>query len=245
MIARGFPVSLFSTPLLRRLAGAASIALIGALGGCASPSGLVQGPVSVRPIAPPNYAERTVTGGIYRANLNNVSLFSDQRKPQSIGDTIKIDISESLNASSTVNSVNSRANAVASKGPGLNSNSLGSLLKGLANMDATASGSDSFTGKGNSQNTSTFTARLSAYVINVQSNGNLVVAGERSMAFNGGVTTLRFSGVVNPLDIKAGGIVSSGDVADAKTELTGSGGAQDTAQKSWLQKLLTDGLSVW
>ncbi|MBC7665457.1 MAG: flagellar basal body L-ring protein FlgH [Caulobacter sp.] len=245
MIARGFSVSLFSTPLLRRLAGLASIALIGALGGCASPSGLVQGPVSVRPVAPPNYAERTVTGGIYRANLNNVSLFSDQRKPQSIGDTIKIDISESLNASSTVNSVNSRANAVASKGPGLNSNSLGSLLKGLANMDATASGSDSFTGKGNSQNTSTFTARLSAYVINVQSNGNLVVAGERSMAFNGGVTTLRFSGVVNPLDIKAGGIVSSGDVADAKTELTGSGGAQDTAQKSWLQKLLTDGLSVW
>lgn len=230
---------------LGRLAALAALAVAGALAGCTSPGPLVQGPVSVRPVAPPNYAERTVTGGIYRANLNNVSLFSDQRKPQAIGDTIKIDISESLNANSTVNSVNSRANAVASKGPGLNSNSLGSLLKGLANMDATASGSDSFTGKGNAQNTTTFTARLSAYVVNVLSNGNLVVAGERSMAFNGGVTTLRFSGVVNPLDIKAGGIVASGDVADAKTELTGSGGAQDTAQKSWLQKLLTDGLSVW
>ena len=230
---------------LRRLAALGALALAGAFAGCSSPAPLVQGPVSVRPVAPPNYAERTVTGGIYRANLGNVSLFSDQRKPQAIGDTIKIDISESLNATSTVNSVNSRANAVASKGPGLNSNSLGSLLKGLANMDATASGSDSFTGKGNQQNTSQFTARLSAYVINVQSNGNLVVAGERSMAFNGGVTTLRFSGVVNPLDIKAGGIVSSGDVADAKTELTGTGGANDTAQRTWLQKLLTDGLSVW
>ena len=223
----------------------AALALAGALAGCSSPAPLVQGPVSVRPVAPPSYAERTVTGGIYRANLNNVSLFSDQRKPQAIGDTIKIDISESLNASSTVNSVNSRENAVASKGPGLDSNSLGSLLKGLANMNATASGSDSFTGKGNSQNTSTFTARLSAYVVNVLSNGNLVVAGERSMAFNGGVTTLRFSGVVNPLDIKAGGIVASGDVADAKTELTGTGGTNDTAQRTWLQKLLTDGLSVW
>ncbi len=229
----------------RRLAAVGALAFAAAFAGCSSPSPLVQGPVSVRPVAPPNYAERTVTGGIYRANLGNVSLFSDQRKPQSIGDTIKIDISETLNATSTVNSVNSRANAVASKGPGMNSNSLGSLLKGLANMDATASGSDSFTGKGNQQNTSTFTARLSAYVINVQSNGNLVVAGERSMAFNGGVTTLRFSGVVNPLDIKAGGIVASGDVADAKTELTGTGGANDTAQRSWLQKLLTDGLSVW
>ena len=230
---------------IRRAAILSALAAAAVLQGCASPTPLVQGPVSVRPVAPPSYAERTVTGGIYRANLNNVSLFSDQRKPQSIGDTIKIDISESLNASSTVNSQNSRANAVASKGPGMNSNSLGTLLKGLANMDATASGSDSFTGKGNSQNTSTFTARLSAYVVNVPSNGNLVVAGERSMAFNGGVTTLRFSGVVNPLDIKAGGIVASGDVADAKTELTGSGGTNDTANRSWLQKLLTDGLSVW
>ena len=230
---------------LRRASILSALAIAAILQGCSSPQPLVQGPVSVRPVPPPSYAERTVTGGIYRANLGNVSLFSDQRKPQSIGDTIKIDISESLNASSTVNSVNSRANAVASKGPGMNSNSLGTLLKGLANMDATASGSDSFTGKGNSQNNATFTARLSAYVVNVLSNGNLVVAGERSMAFNGGVTTLRFSGVVNPLDIKAGGIVASGDVADAKTELTGSGGTNDTASRSWLQKLLTDGLSVW
>jgi len=205
----------------------------------------VQGPVSVRPVPPPSYAERTVTGGIYRGNMNNVALFSDQRKPQAIGDTIKIDISESLNASSVVNSVNSRDNSVTSKGPGTHSDSLGSLLKGLANMDVVATGSDSFTGKGNSQNTSTFQARISAYVINVLSNGNLVVAGERSMMFNGTLNTLRFSGVVNPLDIKAGGIVASGDVADAKTELTGSGGTADTASRSWLQKLLTDGLSVW
>lgn len=234
-----------STSAFRRLVAPSLLAVAGAMAGCASNTPLVQGPTSVRPVPPPTYAERTVTGGIYRANLGTVSLFSDQRKPQAIGDTIKIDISESLDASSVVNSVNSRENAVASKGPGMNSNSLGSLLKGLANMDATASGSDSFTGKGNSQNTAKFNARLSAFVINVLSNGNLVVAGERSMSFNGTLNTLRFSGVVNPLDIKAGGIVASGDVADAKTELVGSGGTADTASRSWLQKLLTDGLSVW
>ena len=235
----------FSASSFRRLAALSALAVAGVLGGCSSPQPLVQGPVSVRPVPPPSYAERTVTGGIYRANLNNVALFSDQRKPQAIGDTIKIDISESLNASSVVNSVNSRDNSVTSKGPGTHSDSLGSLLKGLANMDVVASGSDSFTGKGNSQNTSTFQARISAYVINVLPNGNLVVAGERSMSFNGTLNTLRFSGVVNPLDIKAGGIVASGDVVDAKTELTGSGGTADTASRSWLQKLLTDGLSVW
>ena len=237
-------MSLFASSF-RRLATLSALVVAGVLAGCAGPTPLVQGPVSVRPVPPPSYAERTVTGGIYRANLGNVSLFSDQRKPQAIGDTIKIDISESLNANSTVNSVNSRANSVTSKGPGMNSDSLGTLLRGLANMDATASGSDAFTGKGSSQNTSTFNARLSAYVINVLSNGNLVVAGERSMSFNGTLNTLRFSGVVNPLDIKAGGIVASGDVVDARTELVGSGGTADTASRSWLQKLLTDGLAVW
>ena len=215
------------------------------LAGCSSPSGLVQGPVSVRPVTPPTFVEHAPTGGIYHANMNNVSLFSDQRKPQAIGDTIKIDVSENFTATSTVNSVNSRENSVTSKGPGMHSDSLGTLLRGLANMDATASGSDAFTGKGNSQNTGQFTGRIAAYVINVLSNGNLVVAGERSMAFNGAVTTLRFSGVVNPLDVKAGGVVASGDVVDAKLEQVGSGGPNDTANRSWLQKLLTDGLSVW
>jgi flagellar L-ring protein precursor FlgH len=220
-------------------------AIAAALTGCSSPAPLVQGPMSVRPVTPPSYVERTVTGGIYRGNMSNISLFTDQRKPQAIGDTIKIDISENLNAANKMTSTNSRENSVASKGPGTSADGLGSLLKGLANMNVTASGSDNFTGKGDSENATQFTGRISAFVVNVLANGNLVVAGERNIAFNGGVNTLRFSGVVNPIDIKAGGIVASGDVADAKLELTGSGGNQDAAQRNWLQKLLTDGLSVW
>ena len=240
------PIASPSSPTRsRRCAVPGALVVLALAAGCSSPSPLVQGPVSVRPVTPPNYVEHTPTGGIYHANANNVALFSDQRKPQYIGDTIKIDVSETFTASSTVNSVNSRANSVSSKGPGTSSDSLGTLLKGLANMNATASGSDAFTGKGNSQNTGAFTGRIAAYVVNVLSNGNLVVAGERSMAFNGGVSTLRFSGVVNPTDIKPGGIVASGDVVDAKLEQTGSGGTADTASRTWLQKLLTDGLNVW
>lgn len=227
------------------LAIAAAAAVLAAMGGCSTPEPLVQGPVSVRPVTPPSYVERTATGGIYRPNLNNVSLFSDQRKPSAIGDVIKIDVSENLSATNKVNSVNSRENAVTSKGPGMNSNSLGTILRGLANMNASASGSDAFTGKGDSENTQQFQGRIAAYVINVLSNGNLVVAGERSIAFNGNVNTLRFSGVVNPLDIKAGGVVASGDVVDAKIEQVGNGGTPDTTQRGWLQKLLTEGLSVW
>lgn len=243
MNANAIQVPRSSTRCAASFAGTALTAVL--LAACSTPGPLVQGPVSVRPIPQPLFAERNVTGSIYHANLNNVSLFSDQRKPQAIGDTVKIDISEALSATSTINSTSSRANAVASKGPGTSSDNLGSLLKGLANMNSTASGSDSFTGKGDSENTNKFTGRIVAYVINVLSNGNLMVAGERSQSFNTGVSTLRFSGVVNPLDIKAGGIVASADVVDAKLELVGSGGPNDSASRSWLQKILTDTLSVW
>jgi flagellar L-ring protein precursor FlgH len=235
------------TPIPRPRPGTRNLAALAgllALVGCTAPP-LVQGPVSVRPVAPPPAIERAATGAIFRADLANVSLFSDQRKPQAIGDTLKIDISETLTATSKVTSTTSRENAVASKGPGTNSDALGSLLKGLANMNASASGSESFDGKGDAQNTSKFTGRIGAYVINVLSNGHLVVAGERSLAFNGGVTTLRFSGVVDPADIHAGGIVASADVVDAKLELVGKGDVSDAAGRSWLQRMLTNGLAVW
>jgi flagellar L-ring protein precursor FlgH len=213
------------------------------LAACSSPQPLVSGPTSVRPVAPPSYVERTVTGSIYRADPNNVALFSDQHKPRAIGDTIKIDISETLSASNKITADNSRANTVKSVGPG--SKNLTGTLGSIADLNASASGSDTFTGKGNATNANTFTGRIAAYVVNVLPNGNMAVAGERSVAFNGGVTTMRFSGVVNPSDIKAGGIVASADVVDAKLELVGSGAAADSQQKSWWQKTLTDGLNIW
>jgi flagellar L-ring protein precursor FlgH len=212
--------------------------------GCSSgPASLVAGPTSARPVAAPAYLDTNVTGSIYRGNSNAVALFSDQQKPRAVGDTLKVDISESFAASSKVISDSSRANTVQSVGPG--SKHLTGPLGSIADLNANASGSDTFTGKGDSSNVGQFTGRIGAYVVNVLPNGNLMVAGERSVAFNTGVTTMRFSGVVNPADIKAGGIVASGDVADAKFEVVGKGAASDAQGMTWLQKLLTGNLNIW
>jgi flagellar L-ring protein precursor FlgH len=211
---------------------------------CSSgPATIVSGPTSVRPVAPPAVLSANVTGSIYRGNSNAVALFSDLQKPHVVGDTIKIDISESYAASNKVISDNSRANTVHSAGPG--SKQLTGPLGSIVDLSANASGSDTFAGKGDSSNAGQFAGRIEAYVVNVLPNGNLVVAGERSVAFNTGVTTMRFSGVVNPADIKAGGIVASGDVADARLELVGKGAASDAQGMTWLQKLLTGNLNIW
>jgi len=212
--------------------------------GCAgTPTSIVQGPTTALPISlPPAYVERPATGSLFQPGMTSASLFTGRRKPRNIGDTLKIDISESLNASNTVNNESNRQSALSSKGPG---NAPDSLISGLLNQNISASGSNSFKGNGTSKNNSSFTAQLAASVINVLANGNLVVAGERSMSLNGGVSTLRFSGIADPKDIKDGNIILSSDVVNARLEVVGQGDVSEGSTRNWLQRVLNNTLSVW
>lgn len=228
----------------RRLAPCAALLVTALLGGCATPS-IVSGPLIVPPLQPPDsiYLERPPNGAIYQAHLQTTSLFTNERKPHRIGDTVKVDISESLKANQRLSTDTSRDNKLAVKGPG--GSNAGGLLGSILNADATASGSDAFKGSGQTENNTSFSAQMAASVINVLPNGHLVVAGERSMAFNGGVNTLRFSGVVDPRDIRTGNTVASADVVNARLEVAGKGDLSEAGQRSWLQRVLTQSLAVW
>ncbi|MEE9125736.1 MAG: flagellar basal body L-ring protein FlgH [Planctomycetota bacterium] len=69
------------------------------------------------------------------------------------------------------------------------------------------------------------TARIAVVVIDVQPNGNLVVAGTRLVQMNDETKTLKMSGLVRALDVKANNTVASSQVADARVSLTGEGGS--------------------
>lgn len=215
-----------------------------ALTGCASTVPPVAGPpFSVQPNPPPMYVERMPTGAIFQPGMNTVSLFSQQRRPRQVGDVLKVNITEKLDVGRKVSTDIQRKNAAATKGPG-SSNTSG-LLGRLMNMDAKASGSDSFEGSGNTDSVSHFTGQITASVINVLANGHLVVAGERSITLNGSISNLRFAGVVDPQDVQAGNIVASTDVVNARFEVGGEGDVQDAASRSWVQRLTTRYLTVW
>jgi flagellar L-ring protein precursor FlgH len=225
---------------------AAALALATLLAGCAgAPPSIVSGPLIAPPLQPPEsiYLERPPNGAIYQAHLQTGSLFSNERRPQRIGDTVKVEIAEALKASQKLNTDTSRNNQLAVKGPG--GSQAGGLLGAILNADASASGSDAYKGQGQTENTASFSAQMAASVINVLPNGHLVIAGERSMAFNGGVNTLRFSGVVDPRDIRLGNVVVSADVVNARLEVAGKGELSEAAQRSWLQRVLTQSLAVW
>jgi len=212
--------------------------------GCVGPApSLVQGPVQAMPIKPPMNLEHPANGAIFQGWMSANSLYSG-RHAQAIGDTMKVDISENLKASQQQSTDASRQNSMAIKGPGTGGKS-GGILSSILNADASASGSDSFKGAGSAAASSSLSTTIAVSVINVLPNGNLVVAGERNLGLNGGRNTLRFSGTLDPRDIRPGNVISSADVVNSSFEIVGAGDVNEAASRSWLQRVLARSLSIW
>jgi flagellar L-ring protein FlgH len=81
-----------------------------------------------------------------------------------------------------------------------------------------------FQGEARQNSNSDVRASIAVVVVDVQPNGNLVVAGARSVTVNDETRTLRISGVVRQLDIAPANTIGSALVADARISITGEGG---------------------
>lgn len=214
-------------------------AIVGLLGACSSPPPMVTGPTSVRPAYPSANMENN--GAIFR--VSSAQLF-EESTTHYVGDILKIDISESLTASNKANTSNSRDTSLKQVGPGAGS-SMSGLLASIFNINATASGSDSFSGTGQTDNANTMNGSLMVSIIEVLPNGNLVVAGEKRIGLNGSINTLRFSGVVRSRDIRGGNVVASSNVADARLEQVGGGTVADGNTQGWMQQFFRSILTFW
>lgn len=200
---------------------------------------MVQGPTSVRPAYPVANVENN--GAIFR--VSSAQLF-EESTTHYVGDILKIEISESLTGSVKTNTTNSRDTSLKQVGPGAGA-SMSGLLASIFNINATASGSDSFKGSGQTDNTNSMTGSLMVSIIEVLPNGNLVVAGEKRIGLNGSINTLRFSGVVRARDIRGGNVVSSSNVADARLEQVGGGTVAEANSPGWMQQFFRNILTFW
>lgn len=211
------------------------------MAGCASaPESTVKGPFVATPSGRPDYVERVETGSLFRPHMT--SLYSGRTRPNAIGDSLKVDVAESLKASSNLGTDLSRETELNSKGPGSGPNA---FFADLLNQNMTASGGIKFNGKGVQTNTNSVQTQIMVTVVNVLANGYLVVAGERSVALQGGGNTLRFSGIVDPRDLNDSNLVSSSNVANARFEVLAAGDVSEVSRRSWLQGVLSRTLAIW
>jgi flagellar L-ring protein precursor FlgH len=206
-----------------------SVALVVALAACAAP----RHPVSVgmqtsaKPQAP--VANGGIpTGGIFQ-NANHRPLFED-RKPRYVGDIMTIQINERLNASQKANSNSERSSEFQATIPAVRG-ILGTNINGL---NAAANTDNRFDGKGETASSNLFSGTITVTVIEVLANGNLRVAGEKQIGIRQNSEVLRFSGVINPLQIQPGNVVSSTQVADARLDYRGGGYIEEAQIQGWL-----------
>lgn len=80
-----------------------------------------------------------------------------------------------------------------------------------------------FNGESKQNSGSDVRASIAVIVIDVQPNGNLVVAGQRVVTVNDEQKSLRVSGIVRAIDVTQNNTVPSSLVADARIAITGDG----------------------
>jgi flagellar L-ring protein FlgH len=216
---------------VRFLALHAVVSLAALAAGCAQlPSHpIVQQPMTAEPVAPPP-AARTA-GAIYQDGGRGYALFED-RRPGHVGDILTIVISEKDDASKNSATTASRTGKLAASF-GTTPKVLGGLLAG---QDASMSGDTSLDAKGGANAANAFNGVITATVVKVLANGNLVVSGEKQMLINQGTEYIRFSGVVNPQTMIGNNTVLSTQVADARIEYSSKGFINEAQTMGWLQR---------
>lgn len=212
------------------------------LSGCAQ---ILAGPSHVDVVEPttarPNIPEAPppatlATGAIYRPDAFR-PLFED-RRARLVGDILTVVLQEKTTAKQSSSSSLDRTSALEAGVTALPLLSAGRLNK----LNAKAQSANSMAGKGDSASDNIFTGSIAVTVVDVLSNGNLVVSGEKQIGINQNADRLRFSGVVNPATILAGNSVSSTQIADARLQVRGTGDIDRAQTTGWLSRFF---LSWW
>lgn len=190
----------------------------------------MQKPLTARPpphILPPKAAD----GAIFNVAGGYRPLFED-RRARYVGDTIVININENLRAAQQSKSSADRSASASLSIPVIKG------LPGKALQGAGISGESAmnFEGKGEASSLNTFSGTITATVIDVLANGNLVVAGDKQIGIGHNSEFIRFSGTVTPAAIQIGNAVSSTQVADVRLEYIGRGYIDSAQAMPWLQR---------
>jgi len=102
----------------------------------------------------------------------------------------------------------------------------------------TAFTKNDFDGSGATARDETMTASMSARVMEVLPNGNLVIRGSRQVRVNLEDQVIVLSGIIRPEDISVNNTILSSYVAEAKIEYYGSGVVSEKQRPGWMARLL-------
>jgi flagellar L-ring protein FlgH len=226
-------------PTVRGAALALALAATLLAGGCVT---LQPARVDVGETAPalpvPMQHVAASNGAIFQAAQYR-PLFEDHRA-RLVGDTLTVNIIEKVTATQSSKSTIDKSgslDASVSALPGISS-------KAFARATAAGTSSNSFEGKGATENTNDFSGTITVIVTGVLANGHLQIAGEKQIGVNSNVDVLRFSGQVDPRNVQAGNSVQSTAIANVRVEHRGRGAQADANAIGWLSRFFLSVLPI-
>jgi len=93
-------------------------------------------------------------------------------------------------------------------------------------------------GSGSTSRQETLNATVSAKVIDVLTNGNLMIEGRRNVRVNNEDQIIIIEGTVRPADIGPNNVVNSIYIADARISYSGKGILSDRQSPGWLMNIV-------
>jgi len=216
------------------------VCVVTALGACAAPQ-VRHHKDFITPRPPQRTEAAPRDGAIYHASTS-MALFEDV-KARRVGDLLTVILAEKTDAQKQASTSTDKNTGVSMSNPtllggALSFNSPGFMPKRDLTLETSLDSSSKFKGQGDSSQSNSLTGNVTVTVVDVLSNGNLVVRGEKAIGINQGEEYVRVSGVVRPVDVATDNTVISTKLADANISYSGSGFMADSNRMGWLTRFL-------
>ena len=217
------------------------IFLILFLTGCAAQK--VAGPSpEYAPVVPqPRVASSIPTGSIFsRANADS---WFGEKKTYQVGDVITVLLSESMNGSASATNEASRETStdVLTAAQIARIGTPGGLLLDSQNgtpIDTTIESA----GSGATGQSASLTGTMTAQVVDIYPNGNLMIRGEKIVNFSTGSEVIQVKGIIRPQDVQPDNTVQSKRIASAQISYKGTGQNANASRTPWGTNLL---MAIW
>ena len=92
------------------------------------------------------------------------------------------------------------------------------------------SASNNFKGDANTSRDASLTAKMTVTIVNIDSNGNLIIKGSRVVTINGEDEITTLEGIVRSQDVGADNTIYSHNIADAKISYKGKGPVNEASR---------------
>jgi len=209
------------------------------IAGCAGPQKVAGPSPEFAPIIPAANQQSSIpTGSVYNVAFSD-SWFGE-KKAYRVGDIVTVVLDESVDADTTTKNTASRKTKTDVLSP-LQLAKWGSP-GGFLSSDLQEENEVSSTGSGVIDQSATLKGTMTAQIVEVYPNGNLLIRGEKIVNFSSGSEVVQVKGIIRPEDIQPDNTVQSKRLASAQITYKGVGPNANVQKIPWGTNLL---LSIW